>query len=35
MSLLAQLDLPARSKRSELSDETFAQLRSFIYDIRV
>ena len=38
MSLLAQLDLPvrskvsARSKRSELSDEMFSQLRSFIYE---
>lgn len=38
MSLLAQLDLPVRShvsargKRSELSDEMFGQLRSFIYD---
>ena len=32
MSLLAQLDLPARSKRSDLSDEMFDQMRSFIYD---
>ena len=38
MSLLAQLDLPARSKRParskqpELSDQMFGQLRSFIYD---
>lgn len=34
MSLLAQLDLPARSARRSggLSDELFARLRTFIYD---
>ncbi|MFQ5572074.1 MAG: CheR family methyltransferase [Rhodothermales bacterium] len=32
MSLLAQLDLPVRNRRSELSDQSFAELRAFIYD---
>ena len=31
MSLLAKLDLPVRNQRSELSDELFNRLRSFIY----
>lgn len=31
MSLLAKLDLPVRNKRSELTDELFGQLRTFVY----
>ena len=31
MSLLAKLDLPVRNKRSELTDEMFGRLRTFVY----
>ena len=31
MSLLANLDLPVRNKRSELTDELFERLRAFVY----